>query len=66
MDTRDYIIDMTMLTGKALIDGVPSSASSDNGGTGSYIYYIDANGKVKTLLYTFPTSAKTGFQDVYP
>ncbi|MBI2909817.1 MAG: prepilin-type N-terminal cleavage/methylation domain-containing protein [Chloroflexi bacterium] len=75
VDTRDYIIDMSLLTTddaannkKPLLDGAPSSASSDNvtGGTGSYTYYVDANGKVQTLLNAFPTSTKTGFQNVHP
>ena len=66
VDTRDYIIVMTKLTGKGLLDGIPASASSDNGGTGSYTYYVDATGKVKTLLTTFPDPLKVGFQDVHP
>lgn len=70
VDTRDYIIDMEKLVTKGLLDGVPASAADDNCPTltceGSYIYYIGADGKVKTLLATFPESDKTGFQDVHP
>lgn len=66
VDTRDYIIDLDKLVTKGLLDGVPASAASDSGGTGSYIYYVDANGKVQTLLATFPVSTETGFQDVHP
>ncbi|MBI4281923.1 MAG: type II secretion system protein [Chloroflexi bacterium] len=66
VDTRDYIIDMTKLTAAKLLDGIPASASTDNGGTGSYTYYVDVNGNVQTLLATFPKADTTGFKDVHP
>jgi len=66
VDTRDYLIDFAKLTtddpsnGKlALLDSVPSSASSDNGGgssSGSYSWYVDADGKVNSVYYHFPTN----------
>ena len=33
---------------------------------GSYLYYDDVDGSVKTLLNSFPEPGKTGFQGVYP
>ena len=75
MDTRGYIIDMTELVAEDYLDGIPASASSDNCQTettlgnctgSSYTYYVDADGKVKTLLFSFAEVAQTGFQDVYP
>ncbi|MBI2919149.1 MAG: prepilin-type N-terminal cleavage/methylation domain-containing protein [Chloroflexi bacterium] len=70
VDTRDYIIDMEKLTAKGLLDGVPASAAADNCPTetctGSYIYYVGSDGKVQTLLASFPEADKTGFQDVHP
>jgi prepilin-type N-terminal cleavage/methylation domain-containing protein len=66
VDTRNYFIDFTKLTVEApgsgqfkLLDKVPSSASTDNVGgaaTGSYSWYVDATGKVRSLYYHFPTN----------
>ncbi|MFH1140327.1 MAG: type II secretion system protein [Chloroflexota bacterium] len=66
VDTRNCLIDFTKLTvddranGKImLLEKVPSSASLDNTGgaaTGSYSYYVDANGKVNSVYYHFPTN----------
>ncbi|MBI2909816.1 MAG: type II secretion system protein [Chloroflexi bacterium] len=73
VDTRNYIIDMTKLTAKGLLDGIPNSASADNAPsgtspapTGSYIYYVGSDGKVKTLLSAYPIAGNSGFKDVYP
>ena len=66
VDTRNYLIDFAKLTvddagnGKLqLLDSVPKSASLDNGGgaaSGSYSWYVDANGKVNSVHYHFPTN----------
>ena len=74
MDTRDYIEDMTELVAEDYLDGIRSSASSDNcqiettpgNCTGSYTYYLDADDKVKTLLLSFAGAAQMGFQGAYP
>ncbi len=64
VDSRDYFIDFTKLTTDAtgkmkLLDAVPKAASSDNGGgacTGSYSWYVDADDKVNSVYYHFPTN----------
>ena len=74
MDTRDYIIDMTEVVAEDYLDEIRASVSSDNcqtettpgNCTGSYTYYSDADGKVKTLLFSFAGAAQMGFQGVYP
>ncbi len=70
VDTRDYIIDLDALVAEGTLDGVPASAADDNCPTsvctGSYIFYVDADGNVQTLLASFPESDKTGFQGVHP
>ena len=74
VDTRNYIIDMDKLTGSGsgqeqFLDGAPDSASRDNctGCTGSYTYYVDANGKVDSLYVEYPILTEKGQQEgVYP
>ena len=48
----------------------PKSAAQENCPTttctGSYIYFIDKNGTVKTLLAELPIESKTGFQNIFP
>ncbi|MBI4281922.1 MAG: prepilin-type N-terminal cleavage/methylation domain-containing protein [Chloroflexi bacterium] len=70
VDTRDYIIDMDKLTAAGLLGEAPTSAGDDNCPTttctGSYTYYVDADGKVKTLKASFPVATSTGFKDVHP
>lgn len=72
VDSRDYIIDMESLVTKGLFEKVPASAAALNCPatpstcTGSYIYYVDATGKVKSLLNSFPVATSTGYKDVHP
>ncbi|MFH1140328.1 MAG: type II secretion system protein [Chloroflexota bacterium] len=74
VDTRDYFINFDLLVSAGLMDKVPSSASSDNkpsGSTntysGSYSWYVDADGKVQALLFSYPVPANTGHvSGVYP
>ena len=70
VDSRDWFIDMDMMVTKwKLLKAVPKSASPDNSatGTGSYSWYIDENGEIKSMLYSYPVPEQTGgFQDVYP
>jgi prepilin-type N-terminal cleavage/methylation domain-containing protein len=61
-DSRDHFIDFGKLVTAGLIKEAPKSASSDNGGVasgvgGSYSWYIDANGNVKSILAVFPYNA---------
>ena len=64
IDSRDWFINFERLLAKRYLAEVPESASPDNGGTGSYSWYVDPNGQVKSVLYSNP--ALTGFQGVYP
>jgi len=74
VDTRDYLINFDTLKSEGLLDEVPSSASLDNkpsGSTntydGSYSWYVDADGKVNSVLYSYPTSDEKGYESgVYP
>ena len=68
VDSRDWFIDFDLLLKNKYIDKVPESASPDNSanGTGSYSWYADENGKVKSMLYTYPVPDTDGFQGVYP
>ena len=56
VDARYYFLDMQALVNAGWLQTVPASASSDNipGGTGSYTFYIDHEGKVQTLFSHFP------------
>ncbi len=68
-DSRDYFIDFTRLVDAGLLEKAPTSASIDNVGgseTGSYSWYVDKSGRVKSLAFFFPESNRTGFQAVYP
>ena len=68
-DSRDYFIDFTRLVDTGLLEKAPTSASIDNLGgsdTGSYSWYVDKSGRVKSLPFFFPESSRTGFQAVYP
>ena len=70
VDPRYYFIDMEEMVTKKFMDKVPKSAAKENcpatptNCTGSYIWYVDAAGRVQTLLNTFPN--KKGYQDVFP
>lgn len=56
VDARYYFLDMQALVDAGWLQKAPASASSDNipGGTGSYTFYIDDEGKVQTLFAYFP------------
>ena len=68
VDSRDWFIDVDDLTEDDYLRGKLESASPDNSptGTGSYSWYVDANGKVRSMLYSSPTSDTDGYQGVYP
>ena len=69
VDSRDYFIDFQTLVDKRLLEKPPASASPDNAGsnaTGSYSWYVDSLGTVRSLYYFFPESDQTGFQTVFP
>jgi len=69
VDSRDYFIDFTKLVSAGLLEKVPTSGSTDVvGGTasGSYSWYVDPDGRVKSLYFFFPESDQTGFQQAYP
>ena len=74
VDTRNYFIDFDKVVAMRLLDQVPSSASPDNkpdGSStgiydGSYSWYVDPDGKVKSLFFFLPASDSTGFQTAYP
>lgn len=69
VDSRDWFIDIDLLVQKGYLKKVPLSISSDNtSGTanGSYSWYIDASGEVKSMLYSKPTEKSDGFQGIYP
>ena len=70
-DARYYFVDMDELVTAGLLSEPPASAASDNCPTstctGSYIYYVDERGLIKTLYTFFPTSANKGYIDgVHP
>ena len=80
IDSRDYLIDFCELVRKRFLEDIPQSASADHtcplpggdadetttadGERGSYTWYVDRDGKVKSLYYFLPT--EEGYQDVYP
>ena len=70
VDSRDYFIDFDILVDKGFFREPPVSAAAENCSVstcnGSYLYYVDVDGTVRTLLDSFPTPSKTGFQLVYP
>ena len=68
VDSRDSFINIDDLIDRDYLKGVPASASPDNSarGTGSYSWYVDENGKVKSMLYNQPGPQTDGFQAVYP
>lgn len=60
VDTRDYFINFIRLVNAGLLDKVPRSASTDNGGgsdQGSYSWYLDQRGRVNSLYSHFPTNS---------
>ena len=77
VDSRDFFIDFDRLVSTGFLKEVPASASRDNSPdldpsatsikyAGSYSWFINSNGKVDSLLFSFPESDKTGFQTLYP
>lgn len=69
VDSRDWFVNFAELVTDDLMSALPTSASSDNdssNGTGSYSWYIDSDGRVKSLFYFFPESDQTGYQNSYP
>ncbi len=70
VDSRDYFVDFDLIVALGTLRNPPPSAAAENCSvsvcTGSYIYYVRSDGTVETLLATFPTSDKTGFQGSFP
>ena len=68
IDSRHYFIDMQRLLETFYLKKLPASASPDNhvDGKGSYSWYVDKDGEVRSLLYTRPLPTSVGFNDVYP
>jgi len=73
VDGRDFFVDFDKLVTGGYMDKVPGSASTDNKPTGSgntydgsYSWYVDSAGKVKSLFYFYPTTSNTGYQNVHP
>ncbi|MQG18611.1 MAG: type II secretion system protein [SAR202 cluster bacterium] len=68
VDSRDYFINFDLLSD--MFRNYPKSAAQENCPTstctGSYIYFIDKNGTVQTLLAELPIESKTGFQNIFP
>ena len=59
VDSRGFFIDFHLLVDSKLMKSPPISASIDNGGVpaeseGSYIWYVDGEGQVNSLLASFP------------
>ena len=71
-DPRYFFVDFEVLVTDGLLDAVPESAGLDNKPsgssttyTGSYSWYVDANGKVQSLYRHLPSTL--GFEtDVFP
>jgi len=68
IDSRDYFIDFDELVRAGFLESVPKSASPDNNATatGSYSWYVDSNGQVKSLYYFYPKPDSTGYKGVFP
>ena len=68
VDSRDWFIDMQRLLETFYIEELPASASRDNhrDGAGSYSWYIDEHGEVRSLFYSNPVPTSGGFRGVYP
>jgi hypothetical protein len=73
VDSRDFFINFEMLVSEGYLEAVPASASPDNVPPGSnrtligpYSWFVNEKGIVESLLFSFPTSGNTGFQDVFP
>ena len=69
VDSRDWFIDIDLLVQKGYLKKIPLSISSDNtSGTanGSYSWYVNESGEVKSMLHSKPTEKSDGFQGIYP
>lgn len=66
IDTRDYLIAFDELVKAGLLEEAPRSASADHGGTGSYSWFVDTEGKVRSLYFFYPTLENQGYQNVFP
>ena len=73
VDSRDYFINVDDLVTANYLDTVPESASQDNKDSGaegaydgSYSWYVDGSGRVRSLYYYFPTANSTGYQEAFP
>lgn len=68
VDSRYWFMEIDDLVERGFLEEVLESASPDNSvaGTGSYSWYIDENGKVQSMLYSYPRPQTKGFQGVYP
>jgi len=66
IDTRDYLINFDELVKAGLLDETPRSASADHGGTGSYSWFVDPEGKVRSLYFFYPTLENQAYQEVFP
>jgi prepilin-type N-terminal cleavage/methylation domain-containing protein len=73
VDSRDYFINIDDLVSGNYLDTVPQSASFDNKDSGaagaydgSYSWYVDDSGRVRSLYFFFPTASNTGYQEVFP
>ena len=69
VDSQDWFVNFAELVSDGLLDSVPRSASPDNdsGATGSYSWYVDASGKIRSIFYFYPLSTESGFQqETYP
>lgn len=71
VDSRDFFIDFDLASEMGVLREPPRAAAPDNCPTsnrcrGSYIFFLNANNKVETLLGAFPSAETTGFQGVFP
>ncbi len=71
VDSRDFFIDFDLASEMGVLREPPRAAAPDNCPTsnrcqGSYIFFLNANNKVQTLLGAFPSPETTGFQGVFP
>ena len=70
VDSRDYLIDFDLAARLDMVKEPPKSAAQDNCPrskcTGSYIFYLNPDLTVETLLSEFPTPDSTGYQNAFP
>ena len=72
VDSRDFFIDFDLAKELGAIRKVPKAAAPENCPRspskcgGSYIYFLNADNRVDTLLADFPAADRRGFQRVFP